>query len=463
MTALNNCKYLSPLPFKWSFSKEYYKSSLNVLETALCQIAAYEKWRAFDPGREHSVDARYSAMPTLTKMDIRAYFPQGFLPRDRGVNQGLASGEIEFVKTSGTVGDSVTNIWNQEWWNASERASWKLNSHAYRAATGSHREAILTNPLCVGFVSDVELSFEKRRLSRFLFLNEKTDPLSWTAQHMDRMIRELELFRPSVLEANPSFLARLCRYTTACGKRVFQPDLIVFTYEYPTNFHLRQVRRVFNSPVASSYGTTETGYVFMQCEAGKFHQNSEFCRVDLQPFKPEYCGPLLGRILVTTFNNPWYYMVRFDVGDLVRVDEQRSCPCGRNSGMILSAIEGRVKCLTLTCDGRPVTLRELDNALSVLEGVDEYQLLQTSGNAYRLRLVSQRMDKDRLGREAKEVLRKLYGAEAVPLIVFETAIAPEPSGKYVLARTLFPVDVEKFLDERYSYGNIGQGKRIENE
>jgi hypothetical protein len=30
--------------------------------------------------------------------------------------------------TSGTADESVTNIWNQDWWNASEPASWSLNS-----------------------------------------------------------------------------------------------------------------------------------------------------------------------------------------------------------------------------------------------------------------------------------------------------------------------------------------------
>ena len=94
----------------------------------------------------------------------------------------------------------------------------------------------------------------------------------------------------------------------------------------------------------------------MQCEAGKFHQNSESCRVDFQPLKKEHGGPLTGRMLVTTFNNPWYYMLRFDVGDFARLDEEQKCACGRDSGFIVSAIEGRLINATLTCDGRLVTL-----------------------------------------------------------------------------------------------------------
>ena len=438
------------MPQSWGFSSDYNSRSLNVLETALGEVAAYKSWQVFDPGREYPVDMRYAAMPILTKKDIRKYFPQGLLLSNRDINCGLASGEIEFVESSGTVDDSVTNIWNQKWWDASERASWKLNSHANKIATGNHPEAILANPLSVGFVSDnLELPMEKRSLSRFLFLNEKTDPASWSSEHMDRMIKELDLFKPAVFEAKPSMLAKLCRYIVASKKTVFQPGLIVLTYEYPTNFHYQQIRQAFDVPIASSYGTTETGYVFMQCEKGKFHQNSEFCRVDFQPLKLEHGGPLLGRILVTTFNNPWYYIVRFDVGDLVQIDERGRCSCGRNSGMILSAIAGRVTNVTLTCTGRLVSLRELDDNLSVLDGVDDYQLYQVAANIYDLHLVSQRPDKDRLSEAASAVLRELYGKEAKISVIYEAAISSEGSVKHHISRALFPIEIERYLDERY--------------
>ncbi|HEX9976866.1 MAG TPA: hypothetical protein VGA82_06405 [Dehalococcoidales bacterium] len=436
----------------WRFSSDYYDRSRGVLETALSQVAAYQPWQAFDPGPEYPVDMRYAAMPALTKKDIRQHFPQGLLPADRDISHGLANGDIEFVDSSGTLDDKVTNIWHQKWWDASERASWKLNSHASRIASGNHREAILVNPLNVGFISDnLELPMGKRRLSRFLYLNERTDPLSWSPEHMDRIIMELGIFKPTVLEANPSLLAKLCRYATASQKTVFQPGLIVLTYEYPTNFHYRQIHRVFDVPIASSYGTTETGYVFMQCEEGRFHQNSQFCRVDFQPLKSEHGGPLLGRILVTTFDNPWYYVVRFDVGDLVRIDERGGCPCSRDSGLILSAVEGRVANLTLTGTGRLVTLRELDDTLSVLGGIDEYRLYQVATDTYNLHLVSQRPDKDTLTEEASARLKKLYGQEAKVSVIYAASIPPESSGKYQVSKTTFPIEIDRYLAEGHVF------------
>jgi phenylacetate-coenzyme A ligase PaaK-like adenylate-forming protein len=433
------------------FPPEYYRNSLEVLETALGHLGAYRSWRGSDPGPACDVDERYAALPVLTKKGIREHFPQGFVPPGRNFEKGISSGEIQVVSTSGSSDAiRVTNIWNQAWWDASEKASWKLNSHAARLATGDHPEAILVNARNAGFISDeVDLPFAKRRLARFLYLNEKTSPAEWSSQHMDRIIDELNMFKPVILEANPSLLAKLCRYAVAKPGKIFQPGLIVFTYEYPSVLHYRQIRQVFTAPMASSYGTTETGYVFMQCEAGKFHQNSAFCRVDFQPLKPEHGGHLVGRILVTTFNNPWYYMLRFDVGDIVRLDKEQKCACGRESGLIVTSIEGRFINATLTCDGRLITLRRLDEALGALKGIDEYRLEQPARGVYTLHLASQRPDRSALEREAVEILRKLYGKNAEITIIREEFLTTDDSGKYSLARTLFPLDVKDYLDTDY--------------
>jgi len=80
-----------------------------------------------------------------------------------------------------------------------------------------------------------------------------------------------------------------------------------------------------------------------------------------------------------------------------------------NSGIILSAIEGRVASATLTLTGRLVTLRELDNAIGGLSGVDEYRLEQTDKDSYDLSIVSRMGDQNALAGEASNLLKKLYG------------------------------------------------------
>ena len=425
--------------------------SLDTLETALASLPAYQGWQKFDPGPGSDIDIRYSRMPALTKADMRAHGVRAFVPPNQDFDHGIASGEIEYVKTSGTTDEQVTNIWHQKWWNASERASWQLHSSAAQSLTGSQPEAILTSPLCAGMPCETGyLPFEKRTLGRFLFLNEKVNPAQWTREHMDRMVDELNAFQPQSLEANPSFLAKLSRHIVRAKKSVVQPRMIVLTYEYPSVLHYRFIREAFAAPLASSYGCTECGYVFMECEAGRLHQNTQFCRVDFQPFAEEHGGPQVGRILVTTFQNPWYIVVRFDVGDLVRLEPQGRCPCGRNGGMTVAAIEGRLKNVTIRPDGKAVTQRQIDRAMSAVMGVEEYQVLQTARAEYAASIVCSPSGRPSTCRkQVGEALRSVYGNDAKVSVNTGRALSPDIPGKYRLVKPLIAIDPGSFFDRRY--------------
>jgi phenylacetate-CoA ligase len=426
-------------------SPSYRQRSVEALERALVQASAYRGWRALDPGPRFPVETRYAALPALTKREWRAHFPDGFLSADRNIEAGLAAGEIELVATSGSTEERSQTIWHQPWWDASERASWGLHGVAARCATGNHREAILVSPVCVGKrCDDGVLSMEERRLGRFLYLNEKADPLEWSTAHLARMMAELAKFQPVVLEANPSLLARWCRFMAAQPVPVYQPKLIVLTYEFPSRLHLRQIRSVFQAPIASSYGSTETGYVFMECEQGRLHQNTESCRVDFIPLKAAHGGPGLGRILVTPFDNPWCCLLRYDPGDLVRVSAD-PCPCGRRAGLTLDAVEGRFRDATLTMDGRLVTINRLDAVMSLIAGLAAYQLEQKTRDAFVLHVVAGRDFFERIRSEATVALRALYGAHAKIEMLQESDIGPEISGKYRLAKPQVSIDIQDIL------------------
>ena len=420
---------------------DYENRCLETLEAALSCTPIYESWKALDPGRRHDVDARYNSLPVLTKDDIRAHFPHGVVPVGLDLNAALARGEVSFVRTSGTADEALENIWNQQWWNDSERASWKLNMIAARVATGMHPEAILASALSVGPRSEGgTIDREHRMLGRFLFLNEFGTTAEWPEDHEGRILAELADYHPAVLEANPSLIARLARFAWKTGAAVYQPPLITLTYEFPSALQLKAIQRVFGSPIASSYGSTEAGYVFMECEHGMLHQNTEFCRVDFAPLRDRvetHAG--VGRIFVTTFGNPWFPLVRFDIGDIVRL-ASRPCPCGRNFGMTLSAIEGRLKSLCIAGDGRLLTHREMDDALAHVEGLEQYRLVQETPKSVRLAVIGEDGQGIKVARDAEDILRGIFGGSVTITVDNVPVLHPEKSGKFLLAKRDFPID-----------------------
>lgn len=407
----------------------YEERCHDVLDLALEHVPAYAAWRGRDRGRGCSSDARYAALPALTKSHMREAGPEAFVLPGRCLSRALASGDVEQVATSGTTDERIQNVWYQPWWDQSERASWKLNAHAAALRHGDHREAILTGPLQTGVAcEDGTLPMARRQHGRFLYLNEKLSPEHWTPALMDRMLSELEAFAPVVLEANPSLLARLASHAADGDRRVYQPRLIVLTYENPTRLARREIERVFTAPVASSYGSTEAGYVFMECEHGKLHQVTASCRVDLVPWEHANGGRPVFRILATTFDNPWRVLLRFDMGDLACLSEA-PCACGNRDGLVLDSIEGRAGNVTFAAGGSAVTPAELDRALADVPGLFDYEVTQHAPNRIIARVMDGGGGGRRLEARVAEVLRRLYGAATIEVAVVES-LAPTPSGKF---------------------------------
>jgi phenylacetate-CoA ligase len=425
---------------RFSYPAQYYEKCRELLEFALKKVPLYRGWAKFDPGPGATLDERFDALPHLDKAAMRRSFPRGLMPEGMDLGQGLSSGEIEYTFTSGTTSEKVTNIWNQDWWSRSEAASWQL-SGALRGLRYPQRQAKLASSLNVGISCEEDLPMSHRILGDTLYLNEKTSVLQWQPRHYERMAKELNEYRPAVLEANPSLLARLCWWALDCGAEIAPPKVIVFTYEFPSAIHLSAIRQVFSSPFVRSYGSTETGFVLEQCSDGLMHQNTDFCRIDFIPLARRFGDPDLGSIVVSTFGNPWNCIVRFEVGDLVRLHRDGNCGCGLTQGLTADCIEGRTANLTFTPEGDIVTTKKLDDSLAAAGVLRDYVLRQTDRKHYRIEAVTPPQKNKKIAREAiYNALQNVYGNGGIFDIVFRDCLLPGPAGKFRRTQADFSFD-----------------------
>ncbi len=405
--------------------ERFEKRSEALMNSALRNVPFYRDcWKQYDPGGDRPVGERFAAMPVLTKADMREQFPNGLVPAGADVDQGLRDNRIEYTFTSGTTGDRVVNLWNQAWWHASERSSWKLNPNLGKLAYPP-RQATLASSLNVGIGCEEDLPMDHRILGNLLYLNEKANILCWREYHLERIAAEINEYRPTVLEANPSLLARCCWYWLDHDIPVYSPEVITFTYELPSEVSLPAIRRVFRSPFVSSYGSTETGFVMDTDEQGVYRQNAEYCRIDFFPLKPQYGGPGLGRIAVSTFGDPWTHILRFDVGDLVRVKVNDP------GGFAAETVEGRASQCTFGTKGNLVTTAMADRALAQVPGIRDYDLVQETEGAYALSLLGTFGGKEtQTVRDGKDILAGLYGSDGSFDVRIVRDLLPGPAGKY---------------------------------
>lgn len=417
------------------------------------RVPLYRGLAAPESGNDAEAACRRAlqGFPILTKDRLRGAFPHKLVPDGVVLAEALKKKQVEFVGTSGTTGERVQVLWHQPWWDAQERDGFRVNklTRACIEQQG-YCEAVLTTPVCSGNLCHVgRLTMEMRTLDEgLLFLNQTIDPSLWSDDDVKRIADELEEFEPVALEGDPAYIAFFVTRLARLGRKPYRPKFIDLSYEFPSRLHVRAIQRAFGVPVLDAYGSTECGFVFMECDAGRLHHNAAWSHVEVVPVNG---GPgdrgagsppqeAAGVLVVTPLRNPWLNLVRFDTGDLVRPSAE-PCPCGLADGLVLEGIEGRVKdCLQLA-DGRFVTVRTVDRALASVPGLLHYKLVQRAPLEFELDLVAD-------GTEPLDVAAAVSALEPVlgarPNARAVASVPVEASGKFRLCRATH-VDVEKLI------------------
>lgn len=372
-----------------------------------------------------------AGFPILTKERLRGAFPLGLVPEGARLNDAVRRGEVLFVGTSGTTSERVQVLWHPPWWAAQEKDGFAPHPVAAAAvAAPGYREAVLATPVCSGTVCHVgRATMEERTVDHTLFLNEKADPALWTDADVRRMADELDAFRPAAIEADPAYLAWMAARLAALGRAPWRPLFIDLSYSLPSRLHLRAIAAAWpDVPLVDAYGSTECGFVYCQCAAGRYHPNLRWTHPELTPLEaPGLEG--LARLVVTTLDNPWLNLVRFDSGDLVR-PAPGPCPCGRSDGPQLLRVEGRASDLLVAQDGRLVTPRAVDDALASTPGLDgllHFRLVQRAPRELELELVPRAPDAQVDAAAAAAAVAALLGPTPRARVV--RSVPPEASGK----------------------------------
>lgn len=290
------------------------------------------------------------------------------------------------------------------------------------------REAVLTTPACgAGVCHFGSASMAERSVDGMLFLNESQDPSLWTDRDIERMLAEWVQFAPRGIEADPAYLAVIARAALKRGIALPAPDFITLTYETTTRAMRRDIGRAVAAPLFQLYGATEAGVLFMECEHGRLHPNERHSHIDLVPLPGT--APL-ARVLVTTLGRAWMPLLRYDVGDVVRVAQTRDCACGMLSdGPLLERVEGRQSDCEVV-NGETITPLMLDDAIhSALGAAATIEQWQLAGDSLHVADPASRESAAVAADAVSKLLARPIRGEHV------STVAPEASGKYRLVKS----------------------------
>ncbi len=351
---------------------EHEPRAAEAIARALRDIPFYRKRGDAIPAPGAALASVLPEAPLLTKKELRATLPRQWAPPGRDVRADLASGALELVETSGSTGERLRILWDEGWWMRQEARAMRTNevvAAAMDGARGAYREAILTTPACgLGTCHIGDLPYEERVDGLHLFLSQRPDPLFWTAAEQTRILDELAAHGTVGLESDPLYLALLARFAKRHGRAIDVKGFVQLTYAMTTRAHLRAIAEAFEGPVLQLYGASEVGVMFMEGDDGRLHHCPFTTHVELLPaLVPTPGAKDVALVVATTLDRVAMPLVRFVVGDLVRVDWKGSRRW--TSVPALHGVEGRIDDAFVRPDGALVTAGAMDRALGAVDGL----------------------------------------------------------------------------------------------
>ena len=232
-------------------------------------------------------------------------------------------------------------------------------------------------------------------------------------QPVPDIVRALNAYQPAFVSSYPTVLCLLAEEQDA-GRLAVHPAALWSGGEGMSARARSEIERAFGCPLQNEYGASECLAIAHGCREGWLHVDADW--VILEPvdrqFRPTPAGELSHTVLLTNLANPLQPIIRYDLGDSVRVRAD-ACACG--SPLPAIQVEGR--------SDDVIALRTRDGGLqhlvplaltTVVEDaahVHRFQIVQTASDRLCLRLTD--ADRVRAGAGAMAALRAYLDRHAL--------------------------------------------------
>lgn len=368
--------------------------------------------------------------PILEKKHIIDGFPGNWMTES--LHHAIKEGRIETTTTSGTSGQRIQIFRKKDWWVDEYIRTYKYSKHLKDFKIGINKKAILTTAICSNTSCQLgTLSYQERITLNTLYLNSSHDPNHWNKFDIERMLDELNEFKPEYLDADPIYLALFLKKVDEynLSAKLYFPKLITLSYELVTIFSKRFIEKWMNKCVLCNfYGTTELGYIYIE-EDGRWIRTSDLSKVEFSPLCKEKG---LFYLIITSIKNEFMPFIRFKVGDIVKINSSGEY-INFDDDTQIDYFCGREKDITYNSKGEPITPGELDRFLGETENfLLHYQIQINNKSKFLFRYITTNNAPllEAQQNEIKLILMKLFGNLLELRFKHERSISPEVSGKF---------------------------------
>lgn len=238
------------------------------------------------------------------------------------------------------------------------------------------------------------LASHHQRLTNRLLLNS----LSMSHATVKDYVRAIRKHRPLFLKGLPSVLYYFSLFLRQQGLNDISFKAVFSTGETLLPRCRKFIEETFSCKVYDSYGHMERTVAISECPRGGLHINPDYgilelirqndsLRADFTSeggYKRDDGAGYSARVVGTSLYNFSMPLLRYEVGDMVWVDPEKKCACGRQFPLV-DAVDGRQSEVIMTPEGEVITAAFLvfEDVPDILEG----QIVQESLDRLHVKIV----------------------------------------------------------------------------
>jgi phenylacetate-CoA ligase len=321
-------------------------------------------------------DLKY--LPVLTRRELSENFGNGM------INPNVRVGH--FAHTSGTSGKPLQIPYDSRYCDILTA----IHARRLKFAGGSFLDKI-ANVSYVGSDPSTGKGAQNktrrfataRAFGRFLFGYENTyvpvprqKLVALGADNWKEACRSLLKIKPDILLARPSYARRIANTFRSQGLE-FHTKQLYYTAEVHSSAVMRELELFYRAELFESYGCKEVGTLGCECR----EHSGVHLSVDYFAFEVVRDGEIVssenesGKVVITSLHNRALPIIRYELGDFVKLGGTEKCKCG--SGLPrLCSIQGRQDEGLVASDGSRIPPGPVMEFIEAELGLREYKIVQ---------------------------------------------------------------------------------------
>lgn len=352
-------------------------------------------------------------MPKITRAEILEN-PLAFMSNKPGTRR------IVKTLTSGTTGTPFTTWMSRNnfiysdslWWRRTLWAGYKKGDWIARLAGDPIIPLSDTMPK-----KPWRISWTDRRIYFSTFHLNKSTARAY--------LNIMERYKPAFLTGYPSALEILVSYALEENWKIsMHPKAILFSSEPLYKHQKEKINRVFDSPIIGLYGSAERVISAAQCTRDSYHLSL------VDGYMEGQFGilPCNQPALVTSLINKVMPLIRFSLGDDIRVINDLKCECERTLPIIDSVLTKDEDWIS-TPSGRKISSSALTWAFKGIEGIRQSQIVQLNQDSIRVYLDIEKNKFEPVAAKLEKNLNKMLFGEMKISFIWKENIQVSIGGK----------------------------------